>query len=240
MRQTLKRFAPSFVHRAYEHELHKETHINRALRHRRGPTTYVEIGVRDGACIRQIEADRKMAVDPAPVDPDRIASDGTEVYQVTSDAFFESDAPGQLAGSRVDVALADGLHEFRQTLRDVLNLERHMAADGVVFVHDCNPPTRRHAEEINGPWNGDVWKVAYYLHAHRPDLRMVTLDCDWGLGVITGFDSAAPTPDPAAIEEVAALDYSVLEADREKILDLRSPLAGLPFYLRRLLTGSPA
>lgn len=221
----LKSILPPFVMRAYERQLFKETHINRALRSFREETEYVEIGVRDGACIRQIGATRKYAVDPAPVDRQAIESDGTRMFELTSDRFFEEEAPDLFTERRVHVALVDGLHEFRQALRDVLNLERYMAGGGVVFIHDCNPLTRRHTESLDGPWNGDVWKVAYFLNRHRPDLDFHTLDCDWGLGVLSGFTPGeAPPLDADLVDEIAALDYDVLAQNRSEILDLRSPI----------------
>lgn len=239
LKRYVKRVLPAGVIRRYEHELRKETHINRALRIFNEPTTYVEIGVRDGECIRQIEATRKLAVDPAPVNPSSIGRDGTRVMEMTSDRFFAETAPNLFADGGIHVALADGLHEFRQTLRDILNLEQHMVPGGVVFVHDCNPPTRRHAEDQNGPWNGDVWKIAPYLTRYRPHLEYFTLDCDWGLGVVTGFSRHVPT---AArdddIETIAALDFDDLQRERASMLRLRSPLSAAPYFLRRRL-GRP-
>jgi hypothetical protein len=236
-RKTLKRLLPSALSRRAELESFKETHINRALRGFRGETTYVEIGVRDAACITQIAATTKYAIDPAPIDPTGSRWNGVELFSVTSDDFFRNNAITELGPRPVHVALADGLHEFRQTLRDILNLERFMSTSGVVFVHDCNPPTRRHAEDMNGPWNGDVWKVAYYLRTYRPDLGFFTLDCDWGVGVVTGFAKRPPAPRAQDVERVAALDYDFLDSDRRSILDLKSKLVSAPFFAwRRMAT----
>jgi hypothetical protein len=124
----------------------------------------------------------------------------------------------------VHVALADGLHEFRQTLRDVLNLEKMMHPKGTIFLHDMNPLTRENAEDMNGEWNGDVWKVAVYLQRHRPDLSYFTLDCDYGVGVVSGFTVQPPESLPAEVEAVASLDYDVLAQSRREILKLKSPL----------------
>lgn len=226
----LKHFVPRSVLRAYEHELAKETHINRALAAFGGPATYVEIGVRDGGCIRRIRASRKIAIDPAPIGPQEISSDGTEIHAVTSDDFFAGAAPAELPPESVHVALVDGLHEFRQALRDVLNLEPYMARGGWIFIHDCNPLTQRHAEDPNGPWNGDVWKVPYFLRRFRPDLECHTLDCDWGLGIVTGFSGQSVAPRPEDVEMTAALGYAVLDAGRKQILGLRSPLSAFPYF----------
>jgi Methyltransferase domain len=239
LKDMVKRVLPGAVILRYEHELRKETHINRALRIFDEPTTYVEIGVRDGECIRQIEAARKIAVDPAPVSPSSIGRDGTRVMEMTSDRFFAEAAPNLFASGGIHVALADGLHEFRQTLRDIQNLERHMVPGGVIFVHDCNPPTRRHAEDQNGPWNGDVWKIAPYLMQYRPELGYFTLDCDWGLGVVTSFSGDAPmAAREGDIETIASLDFDDLQRGRKSMLRLRSPLSAAPYFLRRRLGRS--
>jgi methyltransferase family protein len=233
----LKRLLPKAMRRRMELESFKETHINRALSAVKGETTYVEIGVRDAACITQIRALRRCAIDPAPVDPEGARWKGVELFRVTSDDFFQNNAIDELGRRPVHVALADGLHEFRQTLRDILNLERFMSPSGVVFVHDCNPPTRRHAEDLNGPWNGDVWKIAPYLRTYRPDLGFFTLDCDWGVGVVTGFSRHPPTPRSEDVEKVAALDYDFLANDRRAILRLRSRLYSAPFFAMRRITS---
>ena len=229
---------PSFVIRAYERQLHKERHINRALRLFNHDTAYVEIGVRDGACVRQIRATCKYAIDPAPVGREAIEADGTRLFEMTSGAFFEEVADELFRDRAVHVALVDGLHEFRQALQDVLNLERFMHPEGILFIHDCNPPTRRHAEDPNGPWNGDVWKVAYYLTHHRQDLHFMTLDCDWGLGVLSGFHPTPPALETEIIDKIASLDYNVLDASRNQILNLRSPLNAPLFFARRHLAAS--
>ena len=237
-KQKLKRLLPRFVIRWYERQLAKETHINRALRLFGKDAVYVEIGVRDGSCTRQLMACRKYAIDPVPVAPEDIERDGVRVFQMTSDRFFDEAAEIVLGERSVHVALVDGLHEFRQALRDVLNLERLMRLDGFIFVHDCNPPAQRNAENPEGPWNGDVWKVAYYITHYRKDLAWFTLDCDWGLGVLSGFSRfPGSSPDPAAIEAVASLDYAVLDNDRDAILHLRSPLSSLPYFVQRRLAG---
>jgi len=232
MKKTIKRILPRSVMRTYENECRKETHINRALSLFGEKSTYVEIGVRDGKCIHQISAHRKAAIDPAPINPAFIENDGTELFPTTSDQFFESNAKRWLDGKTVDVAFVDGLHEFKQALRDVLNLEPIMAPGGIVFVHDCNPLTRRHEQDKNGPWNGDVWKVPYYLDKYRPDLNYFTLDCDWGLRVLTGFAADPPLPDDDGISRVKSLDYATLDENREAILGLRNPLYSRYFFSR--------
>ena len=215
----------------------KETHINRTLKLLSHNETYLEIGVRDGTCFRWINAPRKIGVDPAR---QKFGNEkpGETFYEIESDIFFKEHASQLFSQQPINVALADGLHEFAQTLRDIFNIERHIASDGVIFIHDCNPALEIHAgPEIPGTiWNGDVWKIGPYLQKYRPDLNFFTLDCTFGLGVITGFNSSAPPhiPTKEAIAECANLTYSYLRDNRKQVLNLKSPLQSF-FSLKSML-----
>lgn len=239
IRGAAKTIIPDWMLARREREYKKETHINRALSRFGRDTIYVEIGVSSGECIRQIRARRRIAVEPFPVSRYSPSWDGVELHEVESDRYFDYPdvKPGQ-----VNVALVDGLHEFRQTLRDVLNLEPLMHPKGVIFIHDCNPLTLRHQDDRTGAWNGDVWKVAHYLRTFRRDLNFVTLDCDWGLGVMSGFSGDPPPPQNDDIEATASLDYDFLNANRRFVLNLRKPLTHLlrnSFHLQRFTVSAP-
>jgi methyltransferase family protein len=201
----------------------KETYINEALSGRRD-TLYVEIGVRDGECLRQVRADRKIAVDPLRT-PNLMTLTPEEVFfERKSDDFFTEDAPKLFAGLRVDVALIDGWHEFTQALRDILNMERYMRSDGVIFIDDCNPPSEdRAGQPTGGPWSGDVWKVAPFLRTERPDLQYRTLAAGQGIGVLWGFGAQHPDPPADTIAKYKAMPYSDLANDRTNVLALTKP-----------------
>jgi Methyltransferase domain len=202
----------------------KETYVNEALRRRREPA-YLEIGVRDGESFRAARAARKIGIDPDRRPAMRRLRAGEEFYEMTSDRFFAEAARYVLADSPVDVALVDGLHEFRQALRDLLGLERYLRPDGVVVLDDCNPRSAERAGEVGdgGAWNGDVWKVAAYVRRERPDLSFVTVDANQGVGVVTGF-GAAPGPPPAGtVAAYKALPYEHLLRDRRETLGLVDP-----------------
>lgn len=205
----------------------KETHINRALRLLKG-RIYLEIGVRNGNSFHKIAAPQKIGVDPDGTGF-RSLFPGEFFYEQESDMFFETHAASLFKQHKIDIALVDGLHEFKQVLRDVLNIEQYISPGGVIFIHDCNPLTRKNAEVRDGGiWNGDVWKIAFYLKKFRQDLEFFTLDCDFGLGVLTGFNSSQQNTcvnyiDPQIVEECKNVDYSLLEGNRRKMLKLRVP-----------------
>jgi hypothetical protein len=203
----------------------KETYVNRALTRYDRPTRYVEIGVRDGDSFRTAQADSKIGIDPERTSSMSVLRPGERFYQLTSDEFFAQQAHAVLEPESVHVALIDGLHEFRQALRDVLNLEPYMRHDGVVVVDDCNPLTAERASEvpIGGAWNGDVWKLPAYLLRMRRDLRVATIDADEGVGLISGFGTERPTPDANEVERFKALPYEHLARDRANVLNLIPP-----------------
>jgi hypothetical protein len=203
----------------------KETYVNRALARYERPTTYIEIGVREGESFRLSRADSKIGIDPERTPSMTVLRPGERFFEMTSDEFFAEEATDALEPASVHVALVDGLHEFRQVLTDLLNLEPYMRTDGVVIVDDCNPRTAERSSEIpiGGAWNGDVWKLPAYLLKRRPDLRVATIDADEGVGVISGFGTPPPPLDQAAVEHFKALPYEHLAEDRATVLNLVSP-----------------
>lgn len=209
--------------RAQPH-LFKESYVNEAL-DERSQSVYVEIGVRNGDSFRQARAKRRIAVDPSRTPVMRSLRPGEEFFEKTSDDFFAQDARTVFAGAAIDVALVDGLHEFRQALRDVLNLEPYMAEDGVIVIDDCNPQSEELAAQVHtgAAWNGDVWKVIAVLRQARPDLTVHTVNADEGIGLVTGFSRQAPELAPKIVDEFKQLPYEHLADHRDQVLGLRAP-----------------
>ncbi|CAN5255180.1 class I SAM-dependent methyltransferase [soil metagenome] len=228
--------------------------VQRALAGRPDPV-YLEIGVSRGQAFQRISADVKIAVDPAfrLTERTRALADAkartTHYFETTSDAFFESQA-AFLQQHPIDVALIDGLHTYEQVVHDVENTVRYLRDDGVIFLHDCNPPfalAGRRAESwedfvaqqkgplVIGIWNGDVWKSIVHLRSTRSDLVVGVLKCDQGVGFVRkGTPESMLQYSPAQVE---ALTYADLRADRKRLLNLKPPR-----YLGEFLSesaGSP-
>ena len=161
--------------------------VQRALEGRVKPV-YLEIGVSRGQAFQRISADVKIAVDPAfkLSERTRELADAkgreTHYFETTSDDFLANET-AFLEQHPIDVALIDGLHTYEQVVRDVEYTVRYLRDDGVIFLHDCNPPfalAGRRAEswddfmaQQSGPlkigiWNGDVWKAIVHLRSTRP------------------------------------------------------------------------
>jgi len=162
------------------------------------PGLYLEIGVETGRTLALAQhPTRAIGIDPEPkIQADFSAE--TEVFPLSSDAFFEGHDVGADYGS-IDMAFLDGLHQFEQTLRDFINVERHSRPDTVVLIHDCLPLSRLTAqrERASDFWTGDPWKLIPCLKRLRPDLEVfVIASAPTGLGVVTHLD-----PDSRGLEE---------------------------------------
>jgi hypothetical protein len=187
---------------------------------------YLEIGVGTGIVFLHVRARRKLGVDPVArvprwkwfLYPNTVLRGS--FFTATSDRFFAALDPR----ARFDVAFVDGDHSFEQSLRDVEHAIAHLSPDGVVLVHDCNPPSAAaaspdSADSAGGPWCGEAWKAIAYLRAGREDITVEVLDVDYGIGVIRRGRGPALDLDPAAIERMT---YADLDADRERLLGLRA------------------
>jgi hypothetical protein len=212
-----------------------------------GGKTYLEIGVESGESFCPIIAQRKIAVDPTPASP-RVRAHllqhlGATYYQTTSDDFFAQKGRN-FEDQKIDVALIDGLHTYAQSLRDVENCLRHLSADGVIVVHDCNPLTESAAaswSSLGSPkfvdliWNGDVWKTIAHLRSYRDDVNVFVLDCDYGLGIVTKGEPENMLKLTAA--EIESMTFYDLDNNRELILNLKGPEYLYTFMERRAVSG---
>lgn len=190
------------------------------------PSRYVEIGVHTGLSLALARPGTDaVGVDPAL--PGCVEVEvGARLVASTSDAFFAD--PG-LAGP-VDLAFVDGLHLFEQALRDVANLEAHMAADGAILVHDCLPidAVTSSRERTTVVWSGDVWKVVPLLRAARPDLRVTVLDvAPTGMAIIAGLGSGTTLLHDRFGQLVAPWLDRAWEGDRALLDPQPATMAGL-------------
>jgi len=176
---------------------------------------YLEIGVNDGLCIRQINAEHKDGVDPHP---------GSEVggmyvpeinYPITSDSFFELIKDHDI---KYDMIFIDGLHHANQVDKDIQNALNHIVDGGFIIMHDCNP-LEYHMQlvpRVTGLWNGDVWKSIVKLRCTEPKLEVMVIDADWGVGLIRKGKQKLYTKAP--LEECLTWDY--FDINRNELINL--------------------
>jgi hypothetical protein len=178
--------------------------INYYLSVRPVPTFYLEIGVRDPTA----NFDHIVATSKDGVDSDTKCKCN---YKMTSDKFFEKNI------IKYDVIFVDGDHFFEQGYKDVVNSLLSLRSDGIVIMHDCNPPTEMHQINTNGPWTGTVWKAFVKLRMERSDLKMFVIDVDYGVGVVDPFGKQQTF---LCTENI--YNYSVFAKHRKEALNLIS------------------
>ena len=97
-------------------------------------TRYLEIGIQSGNTLEAVLMPVRVGVDPNPLMNLSILPQGVRVLPVTSDEFFDS-----YAGPNFDLVFLDGLHEWFQTYRDILNSLNFLSDGGVILVDDVVP-----------------------------------------------------------------------------------------------------
>ena len=182
------------------------------------PKTYLEIGVETGASITSAKPPTiAVGIDPNLKIKYRLDKN-IQLFEMTSDEFFASkDFKTQFDGQELDLAFLDGLHEFDQTLRDFINVEKHSHESTVVLFHDVLPLNRVTAsrKRKTGFWSGDVYKLVLILAKYRPDLKVnVIPTAPTGLGIATNLNPKSSLLDDKFDEIV----QEYLEANFDELL----------------------
>ena len=130
---------------------------------------YLEIGCFDDELFNYVNCENKVGVDPV--------SGGT--VRATSDQFFKDNK------EKFDCVFIDGLHEYHQVKKDIINSLKFLNEDGVVFLHDCLPNNyyEQATPRCQWIWNGDVWKAIVEFRSLK-DVDVYTCYADYGIGVI--------------------------------------------------------
>lgn len=139
--------------------------------------SYLEIGVLGRETLNQINVPIKHGVDP----------NGQGNFTMTSDEFFAN-----YCSQKYDLIFIDGLHLAEQVKKDIENSLTVLNENGIIVVHDCLPTEEWHQlrQGVSGqPWTGDSWRAFATLRAWRTDLKMFTIDTDWGCGIIKRQDT---------------------------------------------------
>jgi len=142
--------------------------IKRIIKEKRF-NSYLEIGCDDDYSFSQIEVEKKIGVDPY--------SGGN--YKGTSDEFL-------LRNSECfDCIFIDGLHEYDQVYKDIINSLKFLNEGGIILLHDCLPPSihQQAVPRYKRTWNGDVWKAIVNIRTNA-DYDTVTCYIDHGVSII--------------------------------------------------------
>jgi hypothetical protein len=201
--------------------------INRLLAAYPAPHSYLEIGLSMGLTFERVSAQVRWGVDPSPRFDTEFLPAGVQIFVKSSDHFFETTRPA----TRFDVVYIDGLHQFRQVYRDLLNSIAHLAPRGSVLIDDTVPcdevsaiPDQRRSlmrrAELGcagTPWHGDVWKAVVAIAQLHPELDFRTIIGSGNPQTLVWYaPESAPAPRAATdadLARIAALEYeSVLGA----------------------------
>ena len=142
--------------------------VNFLLRNFQDPE-YLEIGCASNELFDSIPFTKKIGVDPI---------EGGNIRK-TSDAFFKENK------KLFDVVFIDGLHTYEQVRKDIINSINSINGNGWIALHDMLPRNwkEQHFPMLNGPWTGDVWKVAFEIMQSKGlDFKIVFID--YGVGII--------------------------------------------------------
>ena len=76
-------------------------------------------------------------------------------YRGKSDDFFSNNK------KKFDLIFIDGLHEYQQVRKDILNSIKCLKEGGFILVHDCLPRSisAQAVPRFRNIWTGDVWKA---------------------------------------------------------------------------------
>lgn len=172
----------------------------------RGFTRYLEIGLHKSVNFDRVTCDYKISVDPNP--------DCHAVFCKTSDQYFKIIEKWAVF---YDLIFIDGLHHEDQFMRDVDNSLKHLAPNGLIVCHDCNPVNElyQRVPRESKIWNGDVWKGIVKLR-QRHDLSICTVDTDEGCAIIENKPNHLP------LRVTRELTYENLDAHRQIWLNLIS------------------
>lgn len=161
---------------------------------------YLEIGCAGNKLFDQVSADFKVGVDPF--------AGGT--HRMTSNKYFSTH------NEKFDVIFIDGLHEYTQVREDVENALKRIEVGGFIALHDMLP---RNWIEANmpcirqGPWTGDVWKIAFDL-LNSKGVYFKILNIDFGIGLIQKIDEVTEVYKTPGIEK---LDYEYYASNRQTL-----------------------
>ena len=129
---------------------------------------YLEIGCHNNEVFDKISVE-KIGVDPV--------SGGN--YRGFSDDFFKENK------INFDCIFIDGLHEYDQVKRDIVNSIKILNMNGMIILHDCLPTSISHQRvpRTRYSWNGDVWKAIVEARTWE-HVDTYTILADQGLGII--------------------------------------------------------
>lgn len=195
---------------------------------------YLEIGVQKGRTFEAVTVAERVGVDPEPLFDHRVLPSDVAFIAQRSDDYFR----GLPAEVTFELVFIDGLHEFRQSYRDVINALAHLAPRGAILIDDVVPSSAiaalpdlkqayraaRKAGEALGDWMGDVFRTALAVATLHPELEARTISDVDGRGQMlvwrvdpSGGDGGTGVPSVHAsanrLDALSAVTFDALFAE---------------------------
>ena len=166
---------------------------------------YLEIGCDKDQIFSKIFLKNKIGVDPV--------SGGN--VRLTSDQFFKENS------NNFDIIFVDGLHEYKQVKRDILNSIQCLNENGIILVHDCLPESlaKQAVPRYKMQWNGDVWKAIVDLRREK-NLEIFTCKVDQGIGIIQNKENSSILNLDKKIKELKFEDFYYNHLNYMRMIDL--------------------
>lgn len=167
---------------------------------------YLEIGCDKNQIFSKIFLENKIGVDPV--------SGGN--IRLTSDQFFKNNS------KNFDIIFIDGLHEYLQVKRDILNSIECLNDNGIILVHDCLPESlaKQAVPRYKMSWNGDVWKAIVDLRREK-HLEIFTCEVDQGIGIIQKKNNSSILQLNKKMDDLKFKDFYYNHASYMRIIDLK-------------------
>ena len=156
------------VPKIFDYKIHRLNLINKIIIDFQ-LKSYLEIGCDQNEVFSKVVIENKVGVDPV--------SGGN--IRLTSDEFFKRN------NYFFDLIFIDGLHEYSQVKKDIVNSLKVLSPKGIILIHDCMPLSYLDQAIPRGQrkWNGDVWKSIVELR-NRNDVFTCVGCFDQGIGMI--------------------------------------------------------
>ena len=159
--------------------------LNRLAKALGSPQRYLEIGVESGRTLFAVDIPNRTGVDPFPTFAENRIPPNVQFWRETSDEFFSHYIPAE----QFEIVLVDGLHEWEQAFRDIMNAFLVLTRGGVVVVDDILPidrfsanPDRSVADRARKSglidhdfWFGDTWKALVAVIRYYPEIELAVM-----------------------------------------------------------------
>jgi predicted O-methyltransferase YrrM len=143
------------------------------------PENYLELGVRDSKCFKVIS---KYAIKSTGVDMQPLHTEfkkNMSFYLGSTDQYFESIKDTNI---QFDFVFIDADHSHEQSLKDFMNVSKHIVEDGFIFLHDTYPydPVMLSPDLCN-----DAYQTPLFIKQNLiRDFEVITLPFNPGLTII--------------------------------------------------------